>query len=140
MTYRERNFQLKVEELLSDISNPEYRQTVVEVFIWLLTYIFHCEKSGVIWDLGARLVFVSRFPPAISRALFFSVTREFKETQRHRQENVITKLKERRLRNERPKFAYLTVIKSGFARFARAFFIFFVHFIAVLNQWPCFLA
>lgn len=31
MTHRERNFQLKVEELLSDISNPEYRQTVVEV-------------------------------------------------------------------------------------------------------------
>lgn len=38
MTKRERNFQLKVEELLSDISNPEYRQTVVEVsfFIFIL--------------------------------------------------------------------------------------------------------
>lgn len=33
MTHRERNFQLKVEELLSDISNPEYRQIVVEVFV-----------------------------------------------------------------------------------------------------------
>jgi len=33
MTRRERNFQLKVEELLSDISNPEYRQIVVEVFL-----------------------------------------------------------------------------------------------------------
>jgi len=33
MTHRERNFQLKVEELLSDISNPEYRQIVVEVSV-----------------------------------------------------------------------------------------------------------
>ena len=33
MTHRERNFQLKVEELLSDISKPEYRQTVVEVYL-----------------------------------------------------------------------------------------------------------
>jgi len=39
MTHRERNFQLKVEELLSDISNPEYRQTVVEVRTWLKNFI-----------------------------------------------------------------------------------------------------
>lgn len=40
MTKRERNFQLKVEELLSDISNPEYRQTVVEVsFFYIHTSI-----------------------------------------------------------------------------------------------------
>ena len=39
MTHGERNFQLKVEELLSDISNPEYRQTVVEVRTWLKNFI-----------------------------------------------------------------------------------------------------
>lgn len=39
MTHRERNFQLKVEELLSDISNPEYRQTVVELLVVLATIL-----------------------------------------------------------------------------------------------------
>lgn len=39
MTKRERNFQLKVEELLSDISNPEYRQTVVELLVVLATIL-----------------------------------------------------------------------------------------------------
>ncbi|XP_048576462.1 phosphorylase b kinase regulatory subunit beta [Nematostella vectensis] len=39
MTKQERNFQLKVEELLSDISNPEYRQLVVELLVVLATIL-----------------------------------------------------------------------------------------------------
>ena len=54
MTHRERNFQLKVEELLSDISNPEYRQIVVEVFVSYL-------PSSVTRDVYANCLLFSSY-------------------------------------------------------------------------------
>lgn len=58
MTHRERNFQLKVEELLSDISNPEYRQIVVEVFV---SYFDSARLSSVTCGYGMPTVVTRTF-------------------------------------------------------------------------------
>ena len=38
----EKNFALKVEELLSNITQPEYRQVIVEVYVCMYVYMYVC--------------------------------------------------------------------------------------------------